>query len=289
MKRTLLLVLVVVVGFAGGTVAPATVAGSATTAESMTMAESATGADATAAGELIAQADETEFPPGLNESGVTDPLALTDAHRETLENTSYTMLVTSSIRAPNGTVFSQGTTTHRIAAGGDSYVTISAQMSENATEAFGFDRYHLEVWANGTDAVVARDYPGNETSYEVLGRSDAPMPPTTGWERLYSAFGMVNTTYVGEVERNGTTLHKVVSTGTGATDDAIAGGTPDYTALIDSDGVVRSFRATQHSTYQGQPVVITRTMRFTEIGDTTVERPDWYGQAVGNESEGGTE
>jgi hypothetical protein len=34
--------------------------------------------------------DATDLPPGVNESGITEPVDLVFAHRDTLENTSYT-------------------------------------------------------------------------------------------------------------------------------------------------------------------------------------------------------
>lgn len=283
MERTLLIA-VVVLGFAAGTVAPVTTAGAATEPDAM------------AADELASQADDPALPPGLNESGVIDAMALLDAHRATLENTSYTTTVTSAVRNPNGTLLRGATTTYRVASGGDSYLATTTQVSAtvtgtqvsaNATDSLGVDRVRLEVWANATDAVVARAGPGNLTRFRQAERASAPMSPTTGWGRLYGALGTMDTEYVGSVERDGTTLHRVVTTT--PTDEAASGLASNFTALVDEDGVVRAFQATERRTVEGEEVLVTRTIRVTRLGDTTVERPVWYDRAVENESEGGAE
>lgn len=240
-----------------------------------------------AAGDAVAQANETEFPPGVNESGVTDPLALTEAHRQTLENASYTSTSTVTFQRPNGTLVTTTTTTSRVASGGESFYVASTGSQPNASRPLGVDHLRTEAWANETSAVVANTFRSEEPTYRQVAREDAPMSPDTNWELLYSAFGTVDTTYVGQVDRGGTTLHKVVSTSSG--DEAVAGQSYDFSALVDSDGVVRAFQMTQRSTLQGEPVLVTRTFRITQVGDTTVERPDWYGQAVGDGGEDVTE
>lgn len=287
MKRTLL-VAVVVLGWVGGAaLTPAAgAAESAAAAKSTAAVEPTVVAEpadpdsvATAAGSPV-QANETEFPPGLSEEGVTDPLALAEAHQQALDNESYTMSTTFAYRTLNGTVLGQGATATRVAPGGESYYSVTSQRNENASETLEGDTYDIEVWANETGAAVARNVPDSEITYELQDRSNAPMSPNSQWETLYSAFATTNTTLVGEVERDGTTLYKIASTS--PTDEAVAGQTSDFTALVDADGVVRSFQMTQRTTIDDEQATFTTTFHVTQIGNTTVEQPDWYDQAVEN-------
>jgi len=54
---------------------------------------------------------------------------------------------------------------------------------------------------------------------------------------------------------------------------------------VDSKGVVHTVRMTQQTTIDDQPVILSRTVHVTDLGNTTVERPAWYQEAVGNSTE----
>lgn len=247
----------------------------------------AAGADAPTADHTVTQANESEFPPGLNESAVTDPLALAEAHRETLGNSSYTLTNTITFRRANGSLLTRSTSVTRVAAGGTSFYSASLGSETNASETLGVDNYRIEVWGNETDAVVADAFRSDDPSYRTVAREDAPMGPETNWELLYSAFGATDSVVVDRFERDGTTLYRVVSAGGPDEQSAYpAHAGFDWVAVVDSQGVVREFQQTYRTTFEDQPAVVTRTMRVSNLGNTTVERPDWYDEAVGNESDG---
>lgn len=233
--------------------------------------------------ESFAQDNATEYPPGLSADGVTDPLALADAHRAALQNTSYTVATTYAFRRPNGTVLSQGLTTTRVAPGGKSYHAVTSQTQSNDTRPLGIGRYELAAWANETRAVTVRQVRGGEPTYREVSRERAPFEPDTQWELLYSAFAATNTTVVERFERDGTTLFRVVSTeqpGPGLA--SVYGGSYSFVATVDTQGVVRTFQQTYRTTFEDRPAVVSRTVRLTRLGNTSVERPDWYGKAVAN-------
>jgi hypothetical protein len=242
-------------------------------------------ADSVTTADRAEQADTTDLPPGLSEEGVVDPLALVDARRQTLQNTSYTLSTSYTYRDQNGTVFAQGTYTARVAPGAESYYATVADRYENDTRAVGADHYDGAVWANETDRVIARSDSGGETSYRTVERSDAPLSPSTQWQLLYAAFGTTDTAVVGQVEHDGTTLYKITSTSSPEPRSAYAGTLYDFTALVDSEGVVHSFSLTHETTVADRSAIVTRTTQLVRIGNTTVERPSWYQRAVGNESE----
>ncbi|UPV76570.1 hypothetical protein M0R89_18735 (plasmid) [Halorussus limi] len=237
----------------------------------------------------FAQGNATAYPPGLSADGVTDPLALADAHREALANASYTLATSYAFRRPNGTVLSQGVTTTRVAPGGRPYYAVTSQTQRNATRPLGIARYELATWANETRAVTARQVRGGEPTYREVNRERAPFDPNAQWELLYSAFAATNTTVVERFERDGTTLFRVVSTEQPGPELAsLYGGSYSLVAVVDSRGIVRTLQQTYRTTVEGRSTVVSRTVHLTRIGNTTVERPDWYEKAVANGTTNGT-
>lgn len=266
MKRTLLVGLLVF-GWVG-----AAVPASSTTAQFSPAPESP--------GLAQANATAADYPPGVNESGITDPLALVDAHQQTLDNTSYTLSTSVTYRRPNGTLASQGYTAMRVAPGASSYYAVTTQTVENGTPWFAEERYDLAVWANETDGVAARQVSGEETTYHWTSRERAGFDPNTQWDLLYAALGSGGGEVVGQFERNGTTLTKIVSSPTESEVSPRLG--YEFTALVDSQGVVRSIQTLHRTIIEDRPVVVSRTVRVSAMGNTTVERPAWFQQAVEN-------
>lgn len=311
MKRTVLACLLVL-GVVGATVPPSSTAHVSKPSASFTthLADAGAASQANAAefspdaAELPSDAADfppnaTEFPaggdrfpPGVNESGIIDPLSLVDAHQQALENTSYTVSTSATYRRPNGTLVAQEYTVVRVAPGGDSYSAVRTQTVANDTRWFGGERSDLAVWANETDAVVAEKPSGAETTYHWTSRSRAGLGPTSQWELLYATVGAGDAAVVGQVKRAGTTLTKIVSTPSRwfskneTADSATAQLHSEFTALVDSQGVVRSMQTLRRTIVEERPVVVSRTVRVSAMGNTTVERPAWYQQAVENRTRG---
>ena len=92
----------------------------------------------------------------------------------------------------------------------------------------------------------ARNLSDGETTYRQMTRSDAPLEPNAKWELLYAALGSGDTTLVGHAERDGTTLYKIVSA---SSEERIADELGhEFSALVDSEGVVHTFRMTKQTT-----------------------------------------
>lgn len=252
------------------------------------IAQSSQPSTAASASQSLVQENATEYPPGVSAAGVTDPLALADAHQSTLENTSYTLATTVTYRRPNGSLAARSTGTTRVAPGASSYYVVSSRTQRNATRPLGVGTYQVAVWANETDAVMA-SYPADAgPTYQQYSRVRAPSDPTTQWELLYGAFAATNTTVVERFEDDGTTLFRIVSTGRPGPESAYpTRSRHGFAAVVDSQGVVRTFQQTYRTTFDDRPAVVSRTVRVTQLGNTTVERPEWYEQAVANESADG--
>lgn len=228
-------------------------------------------------------------PPGLSHDGVTDPLALADAHDRALRNASFAISTTFTYRRPNGTLLGHGTASSRVAPGGASFYTVRSQANRNATRPLGVAHYETEVWSDGNRTLTARHLPGGSVTYRDRSDIASSLRPDTEWEAMYAAFSTVNTTVVSRFERNGTTLYKVVSTSGPDPDSAYADDEAyDVTALVGADGVVRTFELTRRTTFDGGPAILTRTVQVSDVGDTAVERPTWYQRAVENETVDGS-
>lgn len=109
--------------------------------------------------------------------------------------------------------------------------------------------------------------------------------PDREWESFYVALSDVNTTVTDRWERDDTTMYRVVSASQPDPDSALAdGGAYSVAAVVDEDGAVRTFQESRRTTFDGEPAMYTRTVHMTRMGNTTVEEPAWYRQAVENET-----
>lgn len=259
MNRTLVVALLVVLGGVGG--APTF---------------------STAATDANESTETSDLPPGLAADGVTDPLALADAHHEALRDASYTVSTSYEFRRPNGTLVGHGTSTSAVAPGRASFHTVSTRTYRDAGETLGLEHVETATWGEDDRAVTARTRSNGSTEYRERALRPS-MRPDTGSEALYTAFSAVDTTVATQAERNGTTLYKVVTTSEPAPESVYAGdATYSAVAFVDSDGVVRTFRQTYRTTYGDRPAIATRTVRVDAVGNTTVERPAWADRATEN-------
>lgn len=223
----------------------------------------------------------SELAPGLTADGVTDPFALSRAHQGVLRNTSYTVAGATTHRYANGTLISQWSNT--VAVDGEASSHVSRETVRNASETLGVSHRERAIWSNGSVALAAERFAGGDVEYSRMdGRDCACGKSSTQWELVYAVFEAANTTVAGEVERDGTTLYRVVATEVRADSRYAETGPFTLEALVDSRGVVRSLQVTYSVTYLGDPAVVTQDVRVTEIGNTTVERPSWYEHAVEN-------
>lgn len=236
-----------------------------------------------------AQENATDYPPGLSAEGVTDPLALADAHRDALRNASYTVTTTYTYQWPNGTIIGHGVTATRVAPEGSSYYSVTAQTHRNGSGALATEHLKFAVWANETTAVTLRRLDDADPTYRTTTRERAPYEPNRQWDLLYAAFGATNATVVDRFERGNRTLFRVVSSARPGPNSAYAtGGRYGFAAVIDERGVVHTFQQSYRTSFDGRPAVVSRTVQVTRIGNTTVERPDWYDRAAANASETAT-
>lgn len=245
----------------------------------------AAAAPATAGAQTNETGNDTTLAPGLSADGVTDPFALAQAHHRVLRNASYTVTAQSTHRYGNGTLVGTSSTTTAVAADGERTVRTYGTFRNTSAQS-AVTQYERLAWSNGTLSLTAVRFGDGEVTYDRSEDSAAlPRNADTDWETIYAAFSAANTTVVGEVEDDGRTLYRVVATDVRA-DSAYVDDRPfTMTALVDERGVVHSLVVAHPTTYEGTPAFVTQQIRVTNVGNTTVEQPDWYDDALANATE----
>lgn len=234
-----------------------------------------------------------QLAPGLAESGVIDAAELADAHAAVLVNTSYTtdgqrhVWNGSANRSENATSemasFRVNSTTKVVH--DPTRVFWSYDTAGNASVTPAVFPGDIEVWSGENRTFEAVEGPNGTTYRESNGRGVSVASARTGRDSLATLFGALNTT-VTETSQNGTTLYRVNSTGV-SDRDALASlfaaesvSNVSMTALVDSDGLVHEYHVEYDAATGNRTWQVSQTTRFSALGQTTVERPSWYGEAV---------
>lgn len=222
--------------------------------------------------------------PGLTDRGVEGAWLLGRAHEAVLANTSYTSRTVETTRYANGTVRGRIRTTVRATPG--AFTTVSIPTGTHA-RAYPFpDAERVEVYGvDGRLHFAVTDADG--TWYFSFDRADAGVPS------LYALLSSVETHTAGTVARNGTTLYRVRATGLADTRrfavavgvaangyEASAVGNVSLRALVDSRGLVREYELDYTLRRDGPDLRVTRRVRYTDLGETSVQRPSWYDEAT---------
>lgn len=226
--------------------------------------------------------------PGLTETGVTDPLRLSYAHDAVVRNASVTATLERVRRYRNGSVFSAER--RRVAASADR-VRVSSTLAERGLGATYFpDGGSAEFWTNGTRYLQYLDRDGSVTyggvpadRYAGRARTDLPLVPGGG--RVLVLFDGLDVRVVGTDTVDGRRVYRLAATAAAAPPGlAAAEGVRDVrdlslTATVDDRGVLRSYRLEYVAVADTRLDVVT-TGTYDRVGSTTIERPDWYDEAL---------
>lgn len=231
-----------------------------------------------------------ELAPGLTERGIEEVSALTDAHRERLGDESLTIDSLTVERYENGSVRKRTNMTTRTAANRTRY-----RVAVNTTEPnwlSGTDG-EGELWANGTHVFRAHATNGT-TTYSLAFDSTVADPreylfgDLTNSERLLVAFAAFENERVQRVDGGNATVpkrYRVTATDLAHPDflgpDDAEARNATLGAVIETDGpesetFVREYTLRYETTVEGETVSVTERVRFSNVGETTVERPAWY-------------
>jgi hypothetical protein len=213
--------------------------------------------------------------PGLTKYGLINASALRETHTKHLENTSFTVREMWILKFPNGTVAARRMVT----------TYVEGTRIYRVTTINGFPRQvsEVETWYGETRS-FGREVSNNSISYSQPSRDrpshvEAIPKPGTHFNNVFEPWMNPD---IDRVSRNGTTLYHL---------ENILPSNPSnitVSARIDSRGFIRSYTVSEPITYPPVPNASRsiRSIQFTNIGTTTVERPAWYTEAVNRTTPG---
>ncbi|MDY6819051.1 MAG: hypothetical protein SVG88_10360 [Halobacteriales archaeon] len=214
-------------------------------------------------------------PPGLSETGITDPEVLIDDHFDDISGHSYTLTITYRILPENSLFRGQRTIERQevIRVRRPSrYVTnvsgdrlqLNGSDPTATVEAFGTDgfRYVKATGPNGTHyRRTPITYWNDRTRYAVRARV------------LFASYLFGNySTSVTETQYNGEPAYilTLVEPATAADEDPTT-----VTAVIGTDGVIHTLQR-RSTLKERDDVTVVVSLQYSEIGSTTVSPPPWY-------------
>jgi hypothetical protein len=264
----------------------------------------------------VPEADrETTRSSGINASGVSDPEMLADAHGDWLSERSYTLISNQTVRYENGDIRSQYRS--RLLLGEDrAYLVTVRTRGSNASRIVGEPPAVSRYYSDGDVYVRAYGDPPTEFNeftpsrgvgtWSFWARSGAFSVWTSPEELFERSFESIPTEVETRRVVDGVRRYRVVDTGDN--DAALSfpeaesargrlGATGDHDAAlpfpeaepaqnvslvadIDETGLVRRFELEYRGEIDGEPVVVSRTIAYTDVDGTEVERPEWFEKAT---------
>jgi hypothetical protein len=231
-----------------------------------------------------------QLAPGLSSEGVTDPLALANAHGSRLQS-PYRFHSNWTVRYRNGSIHARADQrTHVTADGFRARVTVAGRPGFVTSG----PRTTATFWSNGSVLAeqIQRDdrtryryldagtYNGGAGFYTSLRR---PKP----WRDHYALFTALETRVVDEVEVDGSARYTVVGERLrdpatfGAATDVRRPGNVSLRAVVTEQGVVRSLQLTYEGTVPtGKRVVVDRSIVYDRANVGGLERPPWFEAAL---------
>lgn len=220
--------------------------------------------------------DTRVLGPGLTGGGVSDPGALSSAHREALSGRSFTLVRNMTVTGPNGTLV-RWDRRLQMGHGWSRYRYVRTQES---TDAYPVSAYRplLQAWYDG-EYVYFRGVRDEVAIYSrQRGRG---IGDTTRADRLLALYAHFETR-VEEREGGG---YRVI--GSDPVDETVL----DLPLLltdprnarvvvdIDEEGRALGYQLTYRATFDDGPVRVTRRARFSAVDNTSVDVPEWLDEA----------
>lgn len=210
-------------------------------------------------------------PPGVDETGVTDVGALMDSHASTLNGTSATVSIDFRL-AVNGSARNVSLTGKTTPDGDRGWMAVELED--------GTGIYYTE---DGT--TYYRQIVNESVQYGTTDRVSAiPDRLRFGADgRIRTAIESAEWEPTGTVERDGRTLLEFRATSVDPPNVNTSGDTTvtsDGRLLVDTDGVVHHVSVSTTVENDRGTVEYGLTVTVSEVGNTTIERPEWYDNAA---------
>lgn len=217
-------------------------------------------------------------PPGLTADEVTDASALVGAHTRALSNRTFTVRTTSRTHPVEGGWTRTTNRTWRLDAGDPvrGTVTSRSKTTGDPPDRVAGARTRLSAYREGS-TTYRRVANGSSVTYDRIGLLNTSVRLNQPLQRrpIASLSDRTNAS-VEPVVVDGQPRYRV--TATLATRGAISNAS--IRLLVSPEGVVRSLRVRRTVEYRSGKRVVTRTARIEDVGSTTIDRPEWYDEAV---------
>jgi hypothetical protein len=218
--------------------------------------------------------DAPEFSPGIARDNVAAEV-VAGTHERRLSETNYTFVSRQRVVGSNGTMW----VTNRTRAIANDRGAYSGRIDRRVNE-FPLGRFAapIEYWGNES-VYASRRILSERTSFYGWSRSDE----TEEFTSLPLIERTLSATRLSVVERpDGVTL-----VGSSLRDPAELPSPPylqnprnvSLTVVLSERGVISRWRLTYDATLDDRTVRVRRDARLTDIGSTTVRRPDWVDAA----------
>lgn len=217
-------------------------------------------------------------PPGVSADNVTDTTPLVEAHTETLLSKSFTVHTTTVQQPVDGNYSIRTNRTWKIAPGDQlrGLLTVTLSTTGDAPARVTGQPDGFVSYREG-NVTYRRIQNGSQVEYErrALLNTSVRLNPALQ-RRLVSRLSKRNTSTVRPVTQDGRQYYNITAT----LNDSQLVQNASIQVLVTPDGVVRRIHYSQVINFVSGKRLIEQTVRITNIGNTTVERPDWYTEAV---------
>jgi len=227
--------------------------------------------------------------PGVDSTGIVDPLELSEAHERYLRNRSETVHLTRTNRYQNGSLRDRTVQVTKVTPDRDRFYTI---VSVNGPKARFFGAGGRgEYWSDG-DRLLQRLVRQNQSAYGVVEPEDynpqlsQPLIPSPGGGQVYFLSTLGTFDLTNQFTRNGTVYYRLKLREI-TQPDALAASESVYRPrnvslilLIDQNGVLRRFVLSYTAVQGGTTLDVRLTGEHKHIGTTSVVRPTWYLRAI---------
>lgn len=217
----------------------------------------------------------TTVADGANAGAAVDAFDLAEAHRDALANQSFTVTTTTTVQYANGTAAVRQFA--RTQADSETEAVLVRQTAGGSDPAgFGVPADGvLDWWTNGSGSAYRLTHENGSVEYSVWPDRRVPeVEQATRWEDVAGLLSALDARNV-----DGEDGDTVVATGS---DVEVAYGDPSevtVTAGLSDGEHLHSYTVSYRATRDGTPVQVTRTVRFTNVGETTIEQPSWVSEA----------
>ncbi|MFC5971281.1 hypothetical protein ACFPYI_08070 [Halomarina salina] len=211
-------------------------------------------------------ADREYVAPGVTTDRVLDVYELVGAHQRITRNSSVTYVSERWTNSSNGSVLELDRTVAEVSADHSNYHVAEVRRGDRPPR-------RTERWVNASVGYW-RETVGNRTNYDRAYGGDeyrVERPQLNG--RL--AGDETTLTELGDGR------YRLVAEGIAAAAEMPSGGVQDPRVVVvfDERGFVSRVTQTYVQSEAGEERHVTRTTRYTDLGETTVERPDWLDAA----------